>query len=296
MKYEKPPLTFEDQTDRLLARGMTGDRDDIRNHLERVNYYRLSGYWYPFRRQDDTFRPGTTFESVWRRYTFDRQLRLLVLDGIERVEVAARTLLAYHHAHDHGPFGYAENPESLKRLKPAERTALLENIRLELGRSHELFVRHFRQKYGDTHPDYLPIWMATEAVSFGRVVMMMKGSPTRVRERVAVAFGVPGTVLSSWLHCLSVVRNICAHHGRLWNRTLGVKPKLPRHDDWRSPVRVQPDRVFSVLTICRHSLQQIAPASRWHVRLDQLLTDYPEVPVGQLGFPSNWRDCPIWTR
>lgn len=74
------------------------------NRLAMANYYRLSGYWYPFRAVENTFRPGTAFEQIWRRYTFDRHLRLLVMDALERIEITLRTQFAYHHAHSHGPF------------------------------------------------------------------------------------------------------------------------------------------------------------------------------------------------
>ncbi len=91
MKYAKPPLTLEQQAELLLSRGMRGDRATMIDRLAVVNYYRLSGYWHPFRNSgDDTFRPNTTFTNVWQRYAFDRRLRLLVIDAIERIEVAVR--------------------------------------------------------------------------------------------------------------------------------------------------------------------------------------------------------------
>lgn len=119
MKYAKAALTFEQQAGKLLGRGLVADRSALINRLKAVNYYRLSGYLYPFRNPDDTFRSGTTLDAVWQRYTFDRQLRLLALDGIERVEVCVRTALVYHHAHKHGPFGYTV-PANLPKL-PAHR-------------------------------------------------------------------------------------------------------------------------------------------------------------------------------
>lgn len=112
MRYAKPPRTLEEQADLLLSRGMKGDRAAMIARLAVVNYYRLSGYWHPFRNPGaDTFRPNTTFDSVWQRYAFDRRLRLLVMDAIERIEVAVRTRLAYCLAHQSGdPFAYATNP------------------------------------------------------------------------------------------------------------------------------------------------------------------------------------------
>jgi len=104
VKYAKPPLTYEEQADQLLQRGLVADRTLLINRLHCVNYYRLSAYWLPFKQPDNTFAPDTTLEAVWRRYTFDRQLRLLVMDAIERVEIAVRTRLAYELAHRYGAF------------------------------------------------------------------------------------------------------------------------------------------------------------------------------------------------
>ena len=110
MKYTKPALTFPDQADLLLKRG-SGRAHTNRQSIEKfqaVSYYRLSAYWHPFQQPDDTLKPGTTLEMVWRRYTFDRQLRLLVLDAIERVEISVRTQLVCQHSLKHGPFGYLD--------------------------------------------------------------------------------------------------------------------------------------------------------------------------------------------
>ena len=104
-EYKKPWLTFEEQADLLIVeRGLVADRDDLIAHLANVGYYRLSGYWFIFKRKpeadkegekDERFVEGTTFDQIWKLYTFDRQFRLIVLDAIERVEVYFRTQLAY---------------------------------------------------------------------------------------------------------------------------------------------------------------------------------------------------------
>jgi abortive infection bacteriophage resistance protein len=108
MKYIKPALALEQQADQLIRRGLVGDRGILIDRLSAVNYYRLSGYLFPYRQPDDTFRPGTTLDEVWNRYTFDRRLRLLIMDPIERIEVHVRTALVYRMAHATGPFGYTE--------------------------------------------------------------------------------------------------------------------------------------------------------------------------------------------
>ncbi len=297
MKYAKPPLTFEQQADLLIQRGMAGDRALMVSRLGSVNYYRLSGYWFPFRRDDETFKPGTSFETVWDRYVFDRRLRLLVMDALERVEVAVRSQLAYHHAHGYGAFAYATNPNSMPKLDAHRYNDFLQRIDEETIRSKEPLVDHFHRKYGASHRR-LPVWMATEVMTFGSVLSFFRGASHRIKQSVASVFGMPETVFNTWLMTLNAVRNICAHHGRLWNRELGVKPMIPRRDvypTWHSPVRVPNNRVFVVLTICRHCLARIAKQSRWPDRLRALLDDFPRIPRANMGFPPNWEECPIWS-
>jgi abortive infection bacteriophage resistance protein len=76
LRYQKPSLSFEQQADLLISRGLIADRSFLVETLKRVSYYRLSGYLYPFRIEKDTFEPNTTFEKIWKIYRFDRKLRL----------------------------------------------------------------------------------------------------------------------------------------------------------------------------------------------------------------------------
>lgn len=296
MKYAKPPLTIDEQVKLLLQRGMTGDPDLMAQRLTAVNYYRLSGYWYTFRNPDDTFKSGTSFDLVWNTYVFDRHLRLLVMDAIERIEIAVRSLMAYYHAHEHGAFAYALDPASLPKLSPDEYSDFLDRVGEETGRSRETFVVHFQSKYGDSH-QYLPVWMVTEVMAFGSILTFFRNSPNKVKRAVAGEFGVPHKVFESWLLSLNTIRNIVAHHARLWNRVLGLKPIIPRitdYPDWHTPVKVENKRVFAVLTICRHCLREIAPQSKWMEHLEDLLADFPTIPTGYMGIPDNWKECPIW--
>jgi abortive infection bacteriophage resistance protein len=275
---------------------MVAERDSLKRRLAAVNYYRLSGYWFPFRNADDSFRPGTTLDRIWERYVFDRHLRLLVMDALGRIEIAVRTQLAYNHGHLHGPFGYATEVAALPKLDESKRADFLQRVRDEAERSKERFVEHFTTKYGDEHHD-LPIWMATEVMTFGSVLTLLRGSRHQVKKAVASYFEVSATVFESWLVALNSVRNICAHHGRLWNRELGTKPLIPRASEypaWHHPVEIGNERVFAVLTICKHCLDCLGLNNHWATRLRSLLGDFPGVPINQMGFPEGWQSSPIW--
>jgi abortive infection bacteriophage resistance protein len=310
MKYEKPPLTFQAQAELLLSRGIVGDRTDMVAKLSTVNYYRLSAYWYPFRLESpipsptkrlDQCKPGTSFDVIWETYVFDQKLRLITMEAVERIEVAVRTQLAYHHAHAWSPDAYATNPDSLPRLNGTNDDRLshngfLERVNKVLAlRREDPFVRHFREKY--TSSAHMPIWMVTELMSIGDIVVMYQGCRDAERDPVAAAFGVTSGVFASWLGTLQHVRNICAHHGRLWNRTLVKIPKIPpmrTHPEWFQPVNIGSNRVFVAMTICAYLLKRILPTSTWATRVKAMIEDHPNVPIGSMGIPAKWRECPLW--
>lgn len=294
MKYIKPPLTYEKQADQLLARGLVADRAELIAKLTAVSYYRLSAYWYPFKQPNNSFAPGTSLGTVWQRYTFDRQLRLLVMDAIERVEIAIRSRLVYELVHRHGAFAHL-NPTTFPGIRPAEHQRLLDDLHETAIRSREVFVDHFRKTY-DEFPD-LPLWTAAETMTFGQMLTMFRHCGKHVQRAIGADLNISGNVLFSWLLTLNYIRNLCAHHSRLWNRELALKPILPdvRHDPrWHPPRPVPNNRIFVVLTLLRYVLKQCAAQTRWHIRLFSLFDKYPEIPLPAMGIPADWKSHPLW--
>ncbi len=295
MKYEKSPLTFEQQADLLISRGLSAQREVLISRLKAVNYYRLSGYLYIFRETDTVIKPGTTLDMVWHHYTFDRQLRILVMDAIERVEVAMRTQLAYHFAHTYDAFAYSQHA-NMPGLDERAHRRWLNELSDETRRSTEPFIKHFQEHYGDSH-SMLPIWMLVEVMSFGKTLTFFRGVHRDLQRQIASLYHVPDEVLSSWLTSLNAVRNICAHHGRLWNRVLGYKPKLPskrKYPEWHPQLEISRARVYIILTMLRFLLRHIAPTSRWEERLQILLDNNADISTTAMGFPSGWKESVLW--
>ncbi len=298
MKYNKPALTFSQQADQLIQRGLIADRAVLIQRLESVNYYRLSAYWHTFRdiaSGTDTLLPGTTFETVWLRYTFDRRLRLIVIDAVERIEVAVRTQLTNMHTLQSGPFGFL-NRRNLSNMSAYQHRDFLDKIRKEASRSKDDFVQHFKQKY--TSERDLPLWMASELMSFGCVLTLFRHSDKTIKNDIAQKYGVSAKVLESWLLTLNFVRNICAHHGRLWNRGFNHKPpaipRVNKHPDWHFPVTITGERLFGVMTVLCFMMKHVAPQSNWKGRFEDLLAEYNDVPIQFMGFPEDWQTSPIW--
>jgi len=227
MQYIKPPLSYEQQAQRLINRGLRAEKSLLIARLQSVNYYRLAGYLYSFRQPNsDLFFQDTTLDVVWRRYTFDRHLRFLLLDAIERFEVALKTDITYNVTQHYGPFGYL-NASNLPLISREKFTELQNRIQHEVKRSREEFIHHFTLKYGDIHV-LPPLWMTVEVISFGTTLSLYRGFATIIKRDIAKRYGVHDHVFESWITALNAVRNICAHHGRLWNREFGYKPLIPK--------------------------------------------------------------------
>ncbi len=302
MKYSKPALSFEQQAQRLLDRGLIApDKNLLIKRLSTVNYYRLSAYWYTFKQVDpitgeERFAPNTSFEIIWSRYTFDRLLRLLVMDAVERVEIALlRTRMVEQFALLHGPFGYCNINNFSPKFSQQDFSRLLRELDDAVTRSQEEFVKRFRKKY-NSEPR-LPLWMAAEVMTFGQLFTLFRHLNRSEQKRLANAFDLFPPVLESWLHTLNFIRNACAHHARLWNRELPIRPLLPdarHHPKLYIPVNLDNRRIFVVLTLLLYLLNYIDPQNDWGKRLKGLLTNYPEIPFHWMGFPKNWNEIPIW--
>lgn len=271
------------------------DRARARHYLAHLNYYRLGAYWLPFEADHDThtFKPGTNFESVLGLYVFDRELRLLVMDAIERFEVSIRTQWAYHLAHAHGPHAYLDSEVFLDRGKYAR---CLSSLQDELDRSDEVFIAHYRKTYSD--PPHPPLWVVVEVMSLGQLSKWYANLKyRRDRNKVAEMYGMGETIVVSFLHHLTIVRNICAHHSRLWNRQFGFQAKMPRHPAHLSASLnpTQPKRLYNTLVILEYLMNQISPDHRWKARLIKLFEGHPGAMPALMGFPDDWRRRPVWT-
>ncbi len=285
MKYSKPPLTFPQQVELLKDRGLSiKDESEAIEVLQNINYYRLSAYFPPVQSERDVFIDGTNLDDVMILYEFDRQLRTLLFEGLERIEITVRTQLAYHLAHKYGPWGYLEFKNFYFRFNHYD---WLKKVRDNISRSHEVFIKHYYSKYASEKD--LPVWIVCEAISFGQISQLFSGLWKQDKQEIARShFDIAEILLTSWLHTIVYVRNLCAHHSRIWNRTLAIQPMGDKKDgDWDN---IRKDRIFSVFLIIKNLMLVRSNWDQWRGKLLTLLGEFPEVDVGKMGFPENWRD------
>lgn len=297
MKFTKPALTLAQQVDLLVERGMTvADRHRLERILGSISYYRLSAYWYTYYQgsaSDHRFKSGTDFEEVYATYKFDRDLRALLFEQMERLEIALRAQVIYHYSLAYGANWY-EQKELFR--KPSYCFKFNELLQKEMDRASEVYIRHYRSKY--TEPENPPAWMTLELASFGQLSLLYKNLNTcDAKKRVAAHFGVHHSVLTSWLGTLSFVRNSCAHHSRLWNR------KLPNPTQWpdkltgwpaQQPLADKYNRIYPALCALAFLLRQLATHDHFAQRLIALIDKYPTIPLDYMGFHPQWKHEALW--
>jgi abortive infection bacteriophage resistance protein len=295
--FIKPSLTYSEQVDLLEKRGMIiSDRTRAEFYLEHINYYRLTAYWLPFEADHAThqFKPNTHFDEVIRIYQFDQSLRLLVQEAIERIEISVRGHWAHQMAQRHGTHSHLDPSLAVDVMIFASN---INGLKKETERSDEKFIRHMRETYKEPLP---PIWAVCEVMSLGLLSKCYKNlKPMATRSAISKSYGLDEEVFSSWLHLLTQVRNVTAHHARLWNRHFRIKPEVPK----TTPIRVVEaflpkstlfsNRLYNPLLIMLHFMDVIEPGHTWRDRLKELLTQHPHL-LPDMGFPDAWVNKAIW--
>lgn len=302
MKYSKHAIDIKAQIAQLKSRGLTiANEARAEQVLQNISYYRLAGYWWPMQADKvrHAFKPNSTFENVLALYNFDRELRLLLFGVIERIEIGFRTKLIYEMSHEKSPWWF-EDAAYFKSVVGHTETLLA--IDRELKQTKEVFIKEHDRKY-DTDTRRPPAWKTLEIASFGNMSKLygnLDSSVVKAKNGIAAELGtVNHTFLPSWLQSINQIRNICAHHGRLWNKNLPGRPKLlpkPPHP-WIADVPPANEHYMLYVHLCcmKYLLDRITPDNNFGRKLSDLLSKYPNIDPNALGMKTNWEREPLWT-
>lgn len=336
MEFTKPARNTAELIAEWKNRGlMIDDANRIKRYLDFIGYYRLSAYTIPFQPNypsSHQFKSGTSFDDILNCYVFDRELRLLILNAIERVEVAVRAQITnvisldtsfckpngafwylnreyFHHEYEHQQLltniqkqlsdernrlnKEIQTIENNKKLSPIQKKHKINQ------KQKENFLRHYLSHYDQ--PELPPCWVMMETLTLGELSRLYKGLKSNaLKKKIAVNLGVNAELLSSWLLSFTSIRNFCAHHSRLWNRELGVSLKIPHSSQvkWLSkqpnhPINYQ-KRIYSVLIALQTILYTISPNSSWAKQLKQLLEKYPNISIHNMEIPNDWHTDSFW--
>lgn len=328
LPYAKPYLSVPAQVQLLASRGLpVANSSAVADALESIGYYRLSGYWFVYRATDpvtgkrtSSFRPGTTLDEILSLYNFDRQLKMHLMRAIERIEIALRFQVG-HALGARGAYAHQDpsclDPRFTTPRRSGEKSRYetwWERAQAAQVRSSEDFVRHFRINYGGQ----LPTWVITEILDFGGISTLYSGLLAKDRNKIAAAFGVldrqgdgQGDALAEWMRVINYIRNVCAHHARLWNSNMTVQlsPRFLAHNPYLSSLTGMSTgattppalrRVFGPLSVILFLLEGMSDGvatAQWRTELIDLVTSLlPLTGRGavEMGFPSGWTALPLW--
>ena len=282
--FEKPPLSNKEIIRLLSERGMIiNDPKRAEHYLDFISYYRLSVYMLPFQDERHSFKKPVSFEKILRLYSFDRRLRLLSMDALERIEVAFRTVIVNCLSEKCGAF-WLENPDCFHdKNKRNTQASMLEEIRKQIEQQKTApSLEHYYQTY--SAPEIPPAWIVFEILPFGCVSRIYENLKRPYRKAVAEKFGIEESILQSWFHALSVLRNSCAHHSRIWNRKYPFKIKKAN----AFPELDTAERFYCFALIIDILLNRIVQTPTWTQRLKETINEFSDIvnPV-QMGFPAD---------
>ena len=316
--YSKPHLTFKEQIEHLKSNGLVITNEAFAlKKLSHINYYRLSAYSLTFQYPKNTTKEGffyedTTFTKIFKLYNFDAKLRRILFGALEAMEVYIRTQITYQHTKEYGAFGYLDKDNF--NCNEEDFIEIIEDIKKETKRSDEKFINHFKEKYGTAD---LPLWAIVEALSFGSISRIF--SAMKQSDKAIVCDGLPinHKIFKQWMHSLTILRNICAHHSRAWNRELRVPFAIPSRNSLFDPFRKitkakfkeekdgkliyenkefdNNNSIFFGLSVLKYLFDSIGEEVDFITEIKQLIDTHPEIDLKAMGFIDGWEKFDIWS-
>jgi abortive infection bacteriophage resistance protein len=301
--FEKKPFTIEEQVAQLQARGLEIKHPRIaEKYLINISYYRLGEYWYVMQsdKENHIFKPNSKFNDVIALYNFDAELRLLLFDVIEKIEISLRTKMIYYLSHEIDPWWF-QNFELFDNCKELVKT--LSSLEGEIERTKDEAIKNHKKKHKDDGR-FPPAWKSLEQTSFGSLSKLYGNlkNTVKAKDKIAEDFGaVNHTFLPSWLQSIAQIRNFCAHHSRLWNRnlpsTVKLLPKPPNPwiiDQENIPKQKDFNKLYVHMCLMKYMLNTIIPKNEFTHKLKDLFDKYPNVDPNALGMKPDWQNEPLW--
>jgi abortive infection bacteriophage resistance protein len=317
--FEKQPISIDEQIQWLMDRNLKiNDLKHAKHFLTWVSFFRLKPYFHPFQYTNGKFHPDTEFRNIIILYDFDRRLRLLMVDAIERIEVAVRSIINHHMATKYQDahwylnenyfnryYTHTDLTKKIKSLQEKQQDdyeceskrieksskSFEEKEKLKTQRAKENYVRFYTLTY--CKPELIPSWSMLEELTMGDLSFLFKGLKEIDKRAIIKSLHLPAFELfQSWLHTITTIRNICAHHSRLWNRELGISPALPKNTitPWTANPLSDNKRIYVILIIFNYLMDKISPTSRWSDRLVELFNEFHQINLHAMGMPDNWQD------
>ena len=294
--YTKQPQTSAALIQLLQSRGLLiPDPARATRYLESIGYYRLSGYMYHLQLPGKShhFVAGTSFDDIVSMYKFDKRLRAIVMEYMERIEVALRAKLTNYYSAAHGFFWYADAALFDDKATAA---GILHDIKEDFKMPKDQFLKAFKRNYAaEPLP---PSQMALETLSLGELARLYKALTTdAVKMQIASEFGLAPSTVETWFVWLTNVRNVCAHHARLWNRNMSVlRPHMPSRKAYKFAVPMPEEantNMYGVVALMHRLLKSFNPGNSFAQQVEALVQLH-QVDATLMGFPAAWQTAAVW--
>lgn len=304
MTYPKKALSLDDQISHLKNKGLQiPEEDRAKRYLSNISLFRLKAYAPPFYDPGSKdFAPGSSFDGILSLYIFDRKLRVLVLDALERIEIAIRSMISNLMSEKKGPHWFLDQGNftaqftTPQRGYPSGYDKLIGQMDFCTGKrnggKHPACDHYFNTYPEPNYPSLPPSWIIAEVMTMGAWSKIYEHlRKVRYKKMIASNFGFTHQEFESWLHGLTILRNICAHHQRVWNRTLPPKAiNIEKYTHTGMPLNTP---YCSFATIYAF-LCTFTNDSKWNERFFELVDSCPVDMYHLSGFPLEWYEEPFW--
>ena len=296
VNYAKTCTLPEDLILLLKKRGLSiADEPRAISYLTHIGYFRLSAYLHPLLdmpKENHIYKKGTSFDMALDMYRFDRKLRMLLFNEIEKIEVAIRSTMNNLVSDALGDVFWMTNVANFASNSIFTKTTAL--IQSEIDKSKEEFIEHFKNKYSNPFP---PVWMISEIVPLGVLYNIFNNLKIKsVKKKIAVYFGLSLSSFTSWILLLANLRNLCGHHARLWNKEISLIATDPINHrfPWIDSSSTDMKRIYFRICIIKYLLFTVSPNNRFTEKLKSLIAQFPTIDIRAMGFPANWQNEPLW--
>lgn len=280
----KKPITYDQQIVELQSKGfIVTDPDICIQRLEQIRYYRLLAYLLPFKNPTTKkYRPDIPIERVFKIYEFDGKIRALISKTIDEIEIYMRSILSYYYAHRYGALGYLLD-NNFNSFHDHTRFLKLISDCINNNKSN-LIIKWHKTKYGGK----FPIWVIIEFFTFGMLSKFYSDMKRTDQIKLANSIGVDKSQLSSWLYCLTGLRNSCAHYSRLYFTKFPAVPAMPEKFFYQT---IPPSKIFDQLIPLRMTYPD---RKKWNsnfiIELESIVEKYSShIELDHIGFPENWK-------
>lgn len=282
LKEHQIALDVDSQIQNLKDIGLVIENEDsAKSFLNDVSYFRfIKAYSLGFKPKNGMYKQGTTFETLKELYLFNSNFRQLLFPLVERVEINLRCRLSNYFCVKYGVLGYLNSSNFANENYHSD---FLKDINIELKRNMKApFVKNFQNNYVDGS---IPLYALVELFSFGTLSKFYKNMKNEDKKAIAKMYGLSYTYFESWIECISFIRNICAHYGRLYNVNLSKSPMM-----YKQFGNIDKFKIFAVLLCLKNLIPNDSHWVQFVDTLELLIEKYESVNIALIGFPDNWKD------